>query len=235
MITEIDYLKKREIETLLQQTHSQKHLCAILLMLDCGLRVSECISLKIANFDFRTKVLTVSSLKKRGDAHTRTIPLSDRLYKALANYVGQLGGVTPDAYLFPNKEGGHITRFALNKYLQRNFKQKNPVFSNLHPHTLRHTFATHHLSNGTELHNIKLMLGHKKMDTTLIYAHTPIEVLKKHVNNATSEKLSIWERIKLLFFPAKPQTLININTEKTNSVLDAMQRFYKLQTYSIKM
>lgn len=215
MIHEIDFLKNREVETLLSNTKSKKHLCAILLMLDGGLRISECITLKFKNFDFRKRVITVESLKKRAKEEFRQVPISDRLYKALSDYIGQLGGVTPEAYLFPSKnESGHITRFAMNKYLDRNFKQKNPTFSKLHPHTLRHTFATHHLSNGTELHNIKLMLGHKKLDTTLIYAHTPIEVLKKNVEAATAQKKSLFERIKTFIFPAPSQSLINIQTDK---------------------
>lgn len=214
MIHEIDYLDKREVEQMLSGTKSQKHLCAILLMLDCGLRISECVTLQVKNFDFRNRVLTVRSLKKRGEHIERKIPISDRLYIAIVDYIGQIGGVTHDAFLFPNHKGGHITRFALNKYLDRNFKQKNPAFSKLHPHTLRHTFATHHLSSGTELHNIKLMLGHMRLDTTLIYAHTPIEVLKKNVENATAAKTTFFNKVKALIIPPKKQTLININPDR---------------------
>jgi len=214
VIKEIDYLNKREVEQIINETKSIKHLTAILIMLDCGLRISECVTLQVKNFDFRNKVLTVKSLKKRGEEIERQIPISERLYKVLADYIGQLGNVTNEAYLFPNKQGAHLTRFAFNKYLERNFKKKNPTFNKLHPHTLRHTFATHHLSNGTELHNIKLMLGHASLDTTLIYAHTPIEVLKKNVNDATKEKESFLKRCFALLNPPKQQTLINIAPDK---------------------
>ncbi|MFO0322814.1 MAG: tyrosine-type recombinase/integrase [Bacteroidota bacterium] len=215
MIHQIDYLTKREIEVLIRDTSSKKHLVSILLMLDCGLRISECISLKIKNFDFRNKVLTVNCLKKRGEEIERKVPMSQRLYSALADYISQLGGITNEAYLFPNQKGGHLTRFALNKFLDRNFKYKNPAFSKLHPHTLRHSFATHHLSSGTELHNIKLMLGHMRLDTTLIYAHTPIEVLKKNVENATTTKTTFFKNVKNFILPPPKTTLINIATDRS--------------------
>jgi integrase/recombinase XerD len=211
---EIHYLPKRETEQLLSGLKSKKHLVSVLLMLDCGLRITECITLKIKNFDFRARVLTVTCLKKRGETIERKIPMSSRLYDAMTDYIADLDKVHSDDYLFQNSKGGHISRFAINKFLDRNFKYKNPAFSNLHPHTLRHTFATHHLSSGTELHNIKLMLGHARLDTTLIYAHTPIEVLKKHVDNATLSKASLFQKAKALFFPTPKPSLINISPEK---------------------
>lgn len=215
MIHQFSYLPQREVEQMLRDTKSKKHLVAILLMLDCGLRISECVSIKIKNFDFRNRLLTVKCLKKRGEEIERVVPISDRLYNALSGYISAFGNNwSTDAYLFPNLKGGHITRFAMNKYLDRNFKKRNPCFNELHPHALRHTFATHHLANGTELHNIKLMLGHVKLDTTLIYAHTPIDVLRKNVQNASSVKQSLFTKVIDRIRPKKESTLININPDR---------------------
>jgi DNA replication protein DnaC len=219
MIKQIDYLDKRKSEKLISCTSNVKHKSCLLLMLDCGLRVSECVTLKYSNFDFRNKTVTVTSLKKRDEVHTRTIPISDRLYDALAEYIRTQTKKTADDYLFTGIDGkNHLTRKALNRVCDR-FKEKYPEFDNLHPHALRHTFATHHLSNGTELHNIKEMLGHKKYDTTLIYAHTPIEILRKNIDTVTSEKLNFWDKIKSLFVTKNRPTIINLSNDINNFVI----------------
>jgi site-specific recombinase XerD len=57
----------------------------------------------------------------------------------------------------------------------------------LHPHALRHSFATHHLSAGSSLAEIKTMLGHQNFNTTLIYAEIPTEELRHRVNAFVSK------------------------------------------------
>jgi hypothetical protein len=234
MITEIDYLDKRKSEKLINTISNIKHKACLLLMLDCGLRVTECVSLKYKNFDFRNKTLTVKSLKKGEEVHTRTIPISDRLYESLADYIKTQAKKESDDYIFPGQDDSkHLSRKALNRVCER-FRIKYPEFSNLHPHALRHTFATHHLSNGTELHNIKEMLGHKKYDTTLIYAHTPIEILRKNVNTVTNKELSFFGRIKEFFFPKKKSTLINISKDITNFIIGRNAEIHRIIELSNK-
>lgn len=172
-------------------------------MIDCGLRVSECISLCYSNFDFKNKMLYVKSLKKKGKNKVRTIPLSGRLYQELSNYLNKKIGVEASDFLFPNPENKHyhISRFAVNKMLKR-LQYRSPVTSvNLHPHTLRHTFATQHLSSGTPIHNIKEMLGHVSLNTTLIYAHIPIEQLRENVENVTNPKTKFQKLAAKLLSP----------------------------------
>ena len=64
MFQEVHFLSKKEAEKLLNSISNTGHKAAILLMMDAGLRVSECVSLKLSNFDFRSKSITVKSLKK---------------------------------------------------------------------------------------------------------------------------------------------------------------------------
>ncbi len=216
MFTEINYLDQRKSKKLIDSHLSNKrHKTCFLLMMDCGLRVTECVTLKFNNFDFKRKQVTVQSLKKRDEQHSRTIPISDRCYQALADYLATLKDISPDSYLFANSDGEHISRKALNMVCDR-IKQKDPSFKNLHPHALRHTCATQLLSSGAQLHEIKDILGHKKYDTTLIYAHIPQEVLRQRIDKMTEVRLSFFDRVKSFFFPVKRASLINI-TNTSNS------------------
>lgn len=238
-ISKIHYLSPTEANNLLATVKNPKHRIIFLLLIDCGLRVSECVTLRYKNFDFKNRVLIVRSLKKRDKNIVRTIPLSSRLYEQLANYLNAKAGIQSNDYLFPNpnyqkaKEQGktplsvgegsgvrpHITRFAVNRVLER-IQYKMPVTNiNLHPHTLRHTFATQHLSSGTPIHNIKEMLGHSNLNTTLIYTHIPTEQLRKNVETATNPKSRLHKlAAKLLPFRGwgSRRGLINIDFLNTD-------------------
>ncbi len=220
MATELSYLDKRKADKLLTKLRNQSHRCAILLMMDCGLRVSECVSLRLSNFDFRNKSVTVKSLKKRDTEKFRKVPISERLYNELAIYLKDFNTKNPEAYLFPrpNNLENHISRKAMNQLCYR-IKKRDPDFRNLHPHALRHTCATSLLSSGAELHEIKEILGHQKYDTTLIYAHIPQQILKSRIDKATEIKLTLWQRLKCYIFPPPRPILINIQGESTKFIL----------------
>lgn len=217
---EIDYLDKQKSDKLIQNCSNLKHKTIMLLMLDSGLRVSEAISLRFSNFDFKSKVVKVKSLKKRGDDVWRQIPLSDRLYSCLAEFISKNHrDIKPDLFLFPGMdENTHITRKAVNNFMTK-FKNKNTGYDNLHPHALRHTFATHQVCNGTPLHDVKYLLGHTRYDTTTIYTHTPLELLRKRVNATTSEKNTLLKRVKNFISPPKKQSLINLSYDTNNFII----------------
>lgn len=207
---DIHYLTKEHSYLLINSLKSDKHKALVLLMLDCGCRVSEVISLQFQNFDFKKKLLLVESLKKRGKNIIRKIPISNRLYQSLANYIRKFKNISPTQYLFPSKSAkGHISRQAVFNFLKRKSKTLN--IPNLHPHALRHTFATHHLANGTKLEEIKEMLGHSSYDTTLIYASIKSEDLRKRIDKVTTKpKGKITKFIDNFRTERKPK-LININ------------------------
>lgn len=196
---EVDYLEKSKADALIKNITNAKHKAAILIMLDAGLRVTECCTLKMRNFDFKKKVILIYSLKKREDELIREVPISQRLMEVLAEYIKERKPEGGESYLFENTtKDGHMSRKTLNTVCDR-IREKNPTYSNLHPHALRHTFATQLLATGTELHNVKTMLGHTSLNTTLIYNHTPIEILRQNVENSSSIKLpwyrKLWQKI----------------------------------------
>lgn len=210
MFTEIDYLDKRKADKLITCVSNIRHKTALLIMMDCGLRASECASLQLKNFDFKSRTLSVKSLKKRGGEVWRKIPISERLYATLAEYLKDFKEKTPDTNLFGKPDGTAISRKAFNTLCDR-LKKKHPEFANLHPHTLRHTCATQLLASGAQLHEIREILGHTKYDTTLIYTHIPQEVLRKRIDRMTEQKQTFITKIKHLLVPPKRASLINLS------------------------
>lgn len=216
----INYLDKEKSERLLNSVENLKHKSAILIMMDCGLRVTECVTLKMENFDFKKKILYVKSLKKRENDLTREIPISNRLLQTLADYVKERKPTAGTDYLFPGTgDREHLTRKAMNRMCDR-IKEKNPAFNNLHPHALRHTFATQMLATGTELHNVKTLLGHTSFNTTLIYNHTPIEILRQNIDDMSNKKSTWYQRLwkKITGVKAVP-TLINFHTPENTFII----------------
>ncbi len=211
IVKQFHYITREESERLINALKLTKHKVIVLLMLDAGLRISEACSIKYKNFDFKNRTITIQSAKKRGQKDLRTVPISNRLYQALGDYFKQIKiEIQPNAYLFPSSSGvKHLTRKTM--WLTLHNIGKKIDIANLHPHTLRHSFATHHLSAGTSLAEIKEMLGHKSYDTTLIYAEIPTEELRQRVNTVTSTPPTIWAKIYNYIIPSKPNKLINID------------------------
>jgi len=218
----IHFLNQNEASLLVNSIKDLKHKCLILLMLDSGLRVSEAISLKFSNFDFKKKTLNVQSLKKRKsskDFQTRQIPLSQRLFLFLADYAKEFNLIDQDTYLFPspNNNRAHIARDSVFKFLKRlSIKKLN--IQNLHPHALRHTFATSLVATGTNLHEIADLLGHQSIDTSRIYTHIPKEQLAKSINAAAphrGEKRNIFLNFFNFLFPKRPPIIYIQNQKHT--------------------
>ena len=210
LTTSFKFLSKSESERLLNSIHHQRHKLIALLMLDAGLRVSEACTLRLGDFDFKNRILKVKSLKKRAKTvKTRLIPISNRLYQELADFLARQKNYNPLTPLFKGcGKREFISRqavwLALKKY------QKKLGFEPFSPHSLRHSFATHHLADGTTLEEIKTMLGHERFDTTLIYAQVPTEKLKERVNSVTSKPVSKWKKWLSISKPKKDK-VINLN------------------------
>jgi hypothetical protein len=217
MLTDIDYLTPDKSHELIEKVTNPRHRLVVLLMHDAGLRVSEAISLTIEDFDFRRKIVSVKSLKKRKKDQQRMIPMSNRLFKAMAVYLQ--GERISGGWLFPSakSKSGHMTRDAAFKVLSR-FKKKNAGFSNLHPHALRHTAATNLQAHGTDLPAIKDFLGHDNIQTTTIYTHTPLEVMRQQIEKAAQKDRSIGRKILNWFKPPEVETMA-INIGQRNAFL----------------
>ena len=232
----IKFLDKNQCDVLVKSITSEKYLVLVLLLMDCGLRVSEACGLKLKDFDFKKELVYVRSLKKRDNVESRKIPLSKRLYQALADYLGKRSNVNGDDWLFPSvikHMDGPMTRFAVNHYLRR--KKKELGFEFLNPHCLRHSFGTNHISNGTPLENIKTMLGHKKYDTTLIYAQIPEEILRKNIATVTDRKKSLLVRfLEFVGIKKVNDKRISVSFHQDAFSIGRQEEFQQLETNAKK-
>ncbi|HTA97618.1 MAG TPA: site-specific tyrosine recombinase [Solirubrobacteraceae bacterium] len=147
------------------------------LMYACGLRVSEAIGLELSDVD-----LEEGMLRARGKgSKERIVPVGRRAVSALELYLARgrpaLVGIQVQSSLFVNHRGGSLTRQGLYKIIQ-NHARTAGLASQMTPHTLRHTFATHLLAGGCDLRSLQEMLGHADLATTQLYTHLSAEGLK---------------------------------------------------------
>jgi integrase/recombinase XerD len=170
-----------------------------LLQLDCCIRVSEAITLKIEDFDFDNKTINVSRLKKRRFVKS-TIPYSPRVQQALAKYWKDVEDKNLDSFMFATKykkssKRGHVSR----QHIHRKFRQ----LGDANPHKLRHTGISNMVQNGTPLNVVKTIAGHSSIATTSLYIWADSNSMRQAVNNR-APKLSWYERAKAQLFKEKP-------------------------------
>ena len=149
------------------------------LMYSSGLRVSELINLTVNDIDINNASVRVFGKGSK----ERIVPLNDYATEALNNYIlnhrRSLFKHGESNYLFLNNHGNKMTRQGFFKILQKTAKEKG-IKSELSPHTLRHSFATHLLKHGADLRSIQELLGHSDISTTQIYTHITSERLQKN-------------------------------------------------------
>jgi integrase/recombinase XerD len=165
-------LSQGEILRILETVENFKHLSILLAGYSAGLRVSEIANLWVRDIDSERTIIHVRRGKGRKD---RIVPLSPVLLATLRTYWLE---ARPLKFLFPGKDRRHpIARDTISGILRKAVMLagiKKPV----NMHTLRHTFATHHLEAGTDLRTLQLVMGHGSLRTTSRYLHVSTEKLQ---------------------------------------------------------
>jgi integrase/recombinase XerC len=144
-----------------------------------GIRVGECTKIQLSDIDF-----SVSTVLVRGKGQKeRYVPFGSFAHQALEAYIKNgrnklMKDNSSHSYLFVNYRGGILTdngvRDILNKMMDTSSSQ-----GKIHPHKLRHSFATHLLANGADMRTVQELLGHAFLTSTQIYTHVTNEYLKK--------------------------------------------------------
>jgi integrase/recombinase XerC len=146
--------------------------CALELMYGAGLRVSELVGLDLADLiDGRTALLVRGKGRKQ-----RVVPLVAKAKAALEAYLARRGELGSGAALFLNRRGGRLTTRSVARLLAR-YALICGTQRHVHPHALRHSFATHLLDMGADLRGIQELLGHASLSTTQRYTHVSSERL----------------------------------------------------------
>ena len=138
-----------------------------------GLRLSELCALIWRDLDFATGLVNVLGKGNR----QRRVPFGSHAREALLGWRAESGGGDAQP-VFPGRKGGPITQRAVQIRI-RQLAQRQGLFKHVHPHMLRHSFASHILESSGDLRGVQELLGHADIATTQIYTHLDFQHLAK--------------------------------------------------------
>jgi len=165
-------LTRDEIERMIKAIKNPKHRLLIEFMYSSGLRVSECVSIKIQDLNLQEKMGLITAGKGKKD---RNIILSRKLVSDLTDYLTNRSDDNP--YIFPVKDKHMSVRQA--QKIVHDAAKKAGIQKRVFCHALRSSFATHLLENGTDIRIIQELLGHSNIQTTERYTKVSKDQLKK--------------------------------------------------------
>ena len=156
--------------------------CIVETIYACGLRISECCDLLLNNVDRRQMIVRVIG---KGNKE-RIVPYYPRLNELIDMYIEMYRNeyaVEGFPYLFVSSRGTKVSPRSVQLLLD-SVKIKAGLEIDIHPHMLRHSFATHLLDNGADLRTVQELLGHENLSTTQLYTHLTYDRLKGAVDKA---------------------------------------------------
>jgi integrase/recombinase XerD len=163
-------LSPEEVAQFFENVPSLRNRAALMTCYGAGLRISEAVSLKVSDIDSKRKLIRVEQGKGRKD---RYVMLSDRLRDVLRCY---FRAAQPLEWMFPSwRKDRHLTVTSLSQAC-RDASRRCGIHKRITAHTLRHSFATHLLENGTDTRVIQVLLGHSRIDTTARYTQVAAHV-----------------------------------------------------------
>ncbi len=138
-----------------------------------GLRLSELCAMRWRDLDTASGIVLVHGKGNR----ERTVPVGSHAMTALQEWRQESGG-TGEKPVFPGRSGGPISQRAVQIRIKQ-LAQRQGLFKNVHPHMLRHSFASHILESSGDLRGVQELLGHADIATTQIYTHLDFQHLAK--------------------------------------------------------
>lgn len=164
-------LSRNAIGRILHSIKNPKHKLLIALAYGSGLRVSEVIQLKVADLDLESSTVFIRKAKGGRDR------ISIFPEKLKIDFTRFLFGKNLDEYVFESNRGGKLTSRTAQKIFEKAL-QRADVHSAATFHSLRHSFATHLLENGTDIRFVQELLGHQNIKTTQLYTKVTNQMLR---------------------------------------------------------
>jgi len=149
------------------------------LLYGCGLRVSELVGLNLEDLDLGTRWLRVRGKGRK----ERQVPFGRKAAEALERYLAVRRGRAGERGVFVNRAGGRLSDRSVRRIVKF-YAGLVAGDSSLHPHSLRHAFATHLLADGADLRAIQELLGHARLSTTQKYTQVSLTELLKVYDRA---------------------------------------------------
>ena len=157
------FMTKEEVLKLIDNIENRKYKLIIRLIYSAGLRVSELVNLRARDLEIDKSYGWVRQGKGNKD---RMFIIAEAVKQDLIDIVNEKEN---DDYLFEGRNG-HLSTRSIQEIIKK-AKRKAGIKKNIHPHTLRHSFATHLIENGYCVSSVQSLLGHSSLDTTMIYVH----------------------------------------------------------------
>jgi integrase/recombinase XerC len=180
------FLSIKEVETLLglpdvATERGCRDRAILELLYASGLRVSELVGLNLADVSLAEQLVKVRGKGRK----ERLVPFGEQARQTLTAYLQsrrqlvarRRTSAQPDA-VFLNLRGGRLTARSVERNLEQ-YVRRASLLLKVHPHVLRHSFATHLLGNGADLRSIQELLGHANLSTTQRYTHVSVEELMR--------------------------------------------------------
>jgi len=164
-----------------------RDLAILEVLYSCGIRVAELTGLNLSSIDFDQRLIKVLG---KGNKE-RIIPIGRQALKAVKDYIDATfplrmkiqGDNNEDEPLFLNFRGGRLTTRSISTIIKR-YVRECGLMTDITPHSLRHTFATHLLDGGADLRSVQELLGHVSLSTTQQYTHVSLDRLMEVYDKA---------------------------------------------------
>ena len=163
-----------------------RDLAILEVLYSCGIRVAELVGLNLSSIDFDQRLVRVLG---KGNKE-RIIPIGRQALKAVENYMEatisireKTQGEKKDGPLFINFRGGRLSTRSIGRIIKR-YGAECRLMTEITPHSLRHTFATHLLDGGADLRSVQELLGHVSLSTTQKYTHVSLDRLMEVYDKA---------------------------------------------------
>jgi integrase/recombinase XerD len=180
-------LSREEMKAVIEAPRRLRHRTMLALLYGCGLRVSEVTQLKVNDIDASRNVLWVRQGKGRKDRQTLLPP---KLLELLRTYWRT---ERPTDWLFPSADRTRPIAPKVIFLACRSAAQAAGISKPVHPHSLRHAFATHLLEAGTNLRSIQILLGHANLETTARYLQVADVAVRSTPSPLDSLDLKLFE------------------------------------------